>query len=371
MMKFTPVLAAFLSAMLCLLPATHAAGPSQLVSASTTALPAKTTPAPSPATPTVASEAETPQPAAEEAAIPTDMPVARAEPVMERDVTTRLQIFLDQQLFGPGKIDGRPGEFFKKALIRYQRAHGLPETGEMSADIPLDSVYPVYTHYTIKEGDLKYIGEVPSKPAEQAKKKYLPYTSLLELLTERYHCAPEFLEKINRGMNLNNLKPGDSVRVPNVEPFKIEELPKQGFLPEVPERKHRVITINRAEKMLDVMEGDKLLASVPITPGGGRLETPAGNWKILGIATMPTFRWDEGVLNRGVRTEVFHNLPPGPNNPVGVLWIGLNKPGLGIHGTNSPQTIGRSASHGCMRVANWDVIRLSKLITKGMTVVIQ
>lgn len=299
------------------------------------------------------------------------MPVARAEPVMERDVTTRLQIFLDQQLFGPGKIDGRPGEFFKKALVRYQRAHGLPETGEMSADIPLDSVYPVYTYYTIKEGDLKFVGDLPSKPVDQAKKKYLPYTSLLELLTERYHCAPEFLEKINKGMKLGSLKVGDAVRVPNVEPFVIEELPKQGFLPEVLEHKERVITIHRAEKMLDLTEGDKLLASVPITPGGGRLETPAGNWKILGIATMPTFRWDEGVLNRGVRTEVFHNLPAGPNNPVGVLWIGLNKPGIGIHGTNSPQTIGRSASHGCMRVANWDVIRLSKLITKGMKVVIQ
>ncbi|RYD60741.1 MAG: L,D-transpeptidase [Verrucomicrobiaceae bacterium] len=253
------------------------------------------------------------------------------------------------------------------------RAQGLPETGEVDANIPLDSVFPVYTTYTIQEADVKAIGTTPTKPSEQAKKKYLPYTSLLEFLTERYHCDPAFLTKINKGLNLDNLKVGDEVRVPNVEPFKIEELPKQGNLPDRPEYKHRVIQINRAEKMLELKDGEKLIASVPITPGSGSgsTQTPPGKWKILGIAAMPNFRWDEGVLNHGVRTETFHLLPPGPNNPVGVLWIGLNKPGIGIHGTNSPQTIGRSASHGCMRVANWDVIRLSKLITKGMKVVIQ
>lgn len=298
------------------------------------------------------------------------MKVARAEPLIERDVTTRLQIFLDQQLFGPGKIDGRPGEFLVKALKRYQRAHGLPETGVLDANIPLDTVYPVYTHYTIEERDLKVIGNTPSKPSEQAKKKSLPYNDLLEFLTERYHCDPNFLAKLNPGVNLNALKPGVEVRVPNVEAFKIEELPAQGFLPEVPEYKHRVVHIYRGEKMLELLDGDKLIAALPITPGGGKLKTPEGQWRIVGIATRPTFRWDEGVLNHGVRTENFYNLPPGPNNPVGVLWIGLNKPGIGIHGTNQPQTIGRAQSHGCMRVANWDVIRLSKMITKGMTVVI-
>ena len=315
-----------------------------------------------PAPDTAEPEAATPDAAA---------PVARAVPVMERDVTTQLQIFLDQQLFGPGKIDGRPGDFTTKALIRYQRAHGLPETGSVDPNIPLDSVFPVYTHYTIEQRDLQFIGDCPRQPSEQAKKKFLPYTSLLEFLTERYHCAPEFLAKLNRGVNLGALKPGDEVRVPNVEPFKIEELPKQGFLPEIPEYVERVITIRRAEKMLDLYEGESLLASVPITPGGGRLQTPAGKWKILGIATAPTFRWDKSVLEYGKRSENYYNLPPGPNNPVGVLWCGLNKPGIGIHGTNEPQTIGRAVSHGCMRVANWDVVRLSKMITKGMTVIIE
>jgi hypothetical protein len=86
---------------------------------------------------------------------------------------------------------------------------------------------------------------------------------------------------------------------------------------------------------------------------------------------MPTFRWDHSVLEYGVRSSNYYNLPMGPNNPVGVMWIGLNRPGIGIHGTNQGQTIGRSASHGCMRTANWDVVRFAKLVTKGMTVIIE
>jgi lipoprotein-anchoring transpeptidase ErfK/SrfK len=177
--------------------------------------------------------------------------------------------------------------------------------------------------------------------------------------------------KLNKGKNLYALKVGDEVRVPNVEPFKMEELPKEGFLPENPAFTGRVITVNKKEKMLDLTEGDKLLASVPITPGSAHLQTPGGKWRIVGIAAMPTFRWDKSVLDTGKRSDNFYNLPPGPNNPVGVMWAGLNKPGIGIHGTNSPQTIGRSGSHGCIRTANWDAIRLSKMITKGMTVIIQ
>src|ERR1700722_18572001 len=107
-----------------------------------------------------------------------DPPVAKAMPATTRDITTQLQIFLDQQLFGPGKIDGRPGEFVGKALKRYQKAHGLPATGVLDENIPLDSVYPVYTFYTFQEGDLRFVGELPAQPQDQAKKKYLPYTSL-------------------------------------------------------------------------------------------------------------------------------------------------------------------------------------------------
>lgn len=300
-------------------------------------------------------------------ALPDPLPKS-PEPV---ESILRLQIFLDAQLFGPGKLDGRPGEFTTKALKRYQSSHGLPETELTLHTLDLSSVPEVYTNYTIREEDLKFVGELPSQPSAQSKKKYLPYDSLLEFLTERFHCAPELIEFINKPKKMDTLKPGDVVKVPNVQPFLIEELTEIASLPEIPEYLPRVLKIDTREKLLGVFEGDKLLASLPITPGSGYLATPPGTYRILGIAQLPTFRWDKSVLEYGVRSSSFYELPIGPNNPVGVMWIGLNRPGIGVHGTNQPQTIGRSSSHGCMRTANWDVVRLSKIITKGMTVIIE
>ncbi|MFN0075067.1 MAG: L,D-transpeptidase [Prosthecobacter sp.] len=299
--------------------------------------------------------------------IPDPLPKA-PEPI---DDILRLQIFLDTQLFGPGKLDGRPGEFTTKALKRYQRAQGLPETEMAAHTLDLASVPEIYTTYTIRPEDLQYVGDLPHQPSAQSRKKYLPYDSLLEFLTERFHSAPELLEFINRPLKLRALKPGDVVKVPTVQPFLLEALTEVPKLPEVPEYLTRVIKIDTREKVLDLWEGDKLLASLPITPGSGHLATPPGNWRIVGITQMPTFRWDKSVLEYGVRSNNAYELPIGPNNPVGVMWIGLNRAGIGIHGTNSPQTIGRSSSHGCMRTANWDVVRLVKLITQGMPVIIE
>ncbi len=301
------------------------------------------------------------------AIIPDPLPKA-PEPVED---ILRLQIFLDTQLFGPGKLDGRPGEFTTKALKRYQRAQGLPETELPAHTLDLTSVPQNYTSYTIRPEDLQYVGDLPSQPSAQSKKKYLPYDSLLEFLTERFHCAPELLEFINQPMKMGALKPGDIVKVPSVQPFLIEELTQVASLPEIPAYLTRIMKIDTREKLLGLFEGEKMLASLPITPGSGYLATPPGTWKILGIAQMPTFRWDKSVLEYGVRSGDFYELPIGPNNPVGVMWIGLNRPGIGIHGTNQGQTIGRSSSHGCMRTANWDVVRLAKQVTKGMTVIIE
>ena len=296
-----------------------------------------------------------------------DLPPA-PQPV---EAVLRLQIFLDGRLFGPGKVDGRPGEFTLKALHRYQQALGQPPTALHEHQLDLSSIASLYTDYTLRPEDLKFVGELPSQPSAQAKKKYLPYDSLLEFLTERFHTSPELIEHLNPALKVHALKPGDIVRVPNVEPFRIEDLQPIPSLPENPALLSRMVKIDTREKLLGVYEGERLLASLPITPGSGHLATPPGTWKIIGITQMPTFRWDKGVLEYGVRTSHAYHLPIGPNNPVGVMWIGLSKAGIGIHGTNSPQTIGRSSSHGCMRTANWDVVRLVPLLTKGMTVVIE
>src|SRR5437879_1999466 len=122
--------------------------------------------------------------------------------------------------------------------------------------------------------------------------------------------------------------------------------------------------------LLMVFDNYHLFCVFPITPGSKTLPSPVGTWKILGAAIWPWFRYDEGMLNYGVRTENYYNLPPGPNNLVGILWMGLNKPGIGIHGTNNPETIGRAASHGCIRLANWDAARVKDLVSVGNTVII-
>lgn len=288
--------------------------------------------------------------------------------ISRRERTAQLQIFLDQKLFSPGMIDGKEGRFLVEALKRWQRANGLPETGILDASVPIDSIYPVYTFHTVDEAEFKLLGEVPSKPSAQATKKKLPYSNYTEFLAERYHCSIDFLQRLNPAVKFTAIQPGMQIRVPNVEPFKIEEMPKSGMFPDNPELKTRRIVINRKATILELFEGEKIIASVPIAPGSPAHPTPPGKWRILGVAAMPTFRWDKGVLDHGKRTSNFFILPPGPNNPVGVGWIGLNKPGIGIHGTNNPYSIGTWASHGCMRSANWDIARISKMVTKGVEV---
>jgi lipoprotein-anchoring transpeptidase ErfK/SrfK len=296
--------------------------------------------------------------------------VARAEPVAPRDIITRLQIFLDQHSFGPGKIDGGWGEFTAKALLRYQMANGLPATGQIDAALQeeLSKIFPIYTTYTLTADDFHYIGQAPTKPSEAAKAKVMPYRSVEEFLGERFHSDEDFIVKLNKDKKFTALKPGETVRVPNVPPFRIEDVKEVGHLPVENALLKRSIKIDTRYRMLDIYEGDKLLCSYPITPGSTKLPAPIGTWKIIGIATLPWFRWDEAMLMHGVQSDDFFNIPPGPRNPVGIAWIGLNKRGIGIHGTNNPDTIGRSGSHGCIRLANWDAARVIHQVTPGMTV---
>jgi lipoprotein-anchoring transpeptidase ErfK/SrfK len=289
-----------------------------------------------------------------------------ALPNYDEETSTRLQIFLDNNYFGPGKIDGQMGEFFRKALLHYKHLHGMPETGAVDSWL-FDQVPETYTTYTIKLDNLKFIGEAPTKPSEQAKLKYLPYASLLEFVAERFHSSEAYIKKLNPGKNWEALRPGMTLKVPNVLPFEIEKL-SEAFIPANPAFVNRQVFVDTKERFLEIHDGAQLVAEFPITPGSTTLPAPKGTWKIIGIATLPWFRHDEGVLNYGVRTDDFFNLPPGPNNPVGILWMGLNKPGIGIHGTNFPETIGRAGSHGCIRTANWDAARVKDLVSVGNVV---
>jgi lipoprotein-anchoring transpeptidase ErfK/SrfK len=310
-----------------------------------------------------------PSPAAT-VAPPQGKPGPSRQPVADQDTVTRLQIFLDEHSFGPGKIDGHWGEFIGKALQRFQAAHGQQPSGQIDSALrqELRKISPTYTTYTLTASDLHWVGKVPSSPAGMAKLKRILYRSALDYVAERYHADPEFIRKLNSGRNLNDLKKGSKVQVPNAQLFQIESIQAVPDLPPKPEFAQRIIRVDTKGRMLDLVDSNRVIASFPITPGSKSLPAPIGTWKIEKVTTMPVFRWDEAMLKHGRRSSHFYTIPPGPRNPVGIVWIGLNKKGIGIHGTDSPDTIGRSASHGCIRLTNWDAARLVNQVTVGMTV---
>jgi len=301
---------------------------------------------------------------------PQSGPSPIGQPAVDQDTVSRLQIYLDEHSFGPGKIDGRWGEFIGKALQRFQAAHDQPPSGQIDSGLQqeLAKISPVYITYTLTEHDFLWVGKVPSNPAGMAKLKRILYPSALDYVAERFHADPEFIRKLNPGRNLNILKSGSTVQVPNVQPFQIETIQPVADLPSKPEFAQRVIKVDTKGHMLDLVDDNRVIASFPITPGSKSLPAPIGTWKIVKVTTMPIFRWDEAMLQHGRRSANFYTIPPGPRNPVGIVWIGLNKKGIGIHGTDSPDTIGRSASHGCIRLANWDAARVVSQVTVGMTV---
>src|SRR6266480_6961250 len=188
-----------------------------------------------------------------------------ALPNYDQETATRLQIFLDNSDFGPGKIDGRMGEFFRKALISYKHALAMLKTGAVDSWL-LDQVPVTYTTYTIREEDLKSIGNVPSTHAEQAKLKSLPYTSALEFAAERYHSAESYIQKLNPGKNWEHLQPGEILKVPNVLPFEVEKF-TEGKVPENPAFAARKTFVDTKEHLLEVFDNNQLVCVFPITPG--------------------------------------------------------------------------------------------------------
>lgn len=336
-----------------------------------------------------------------------------SEAVPEIEETTRLQIFLDRANFGPGKIDGRYGGFTEKALTLYRQSHGLPEiqrgaaaAGAKSdseskeksriplpdlADMKLADTTPVFVDYQVTDADLKMVGKVPSTIPEMAKLDWIPYASLSEALAEKFHCDLDFLKELNPG-KLETLKAGDVIRVPNVEAFNVtavkdmplldlmdlareesedpkEKKSKSNPADETPPNATELaVKVDTADSMVKLFEKDKLVAAYPVTIGSEQTQSPQGEWKIRGIARLPDFRYDQSFLKTGERGDKTYLLKPGPNNLVGVVWIALNKRGIGLHGTNEPDTIGRSTSHGCVRLANWDIVRLASKLRAGVQV---
>ncbi len=319
---------------------------------------------------------------------------------------TQLQIFLDQANFGPGKIDGHDGAFTRKALTLYRKSKGQAEPAAGAKAPPdtsgldLQSINPVFTQYQITKEDAATVGPLPHGPEAESKVKSLPYATLAEAIAEKFQCDQVLLKQLNK-RKAEHLKVGDTVSVPNVKPFEISAVKslKAGSeaasivanewdeasdqtaskpAEEKPDTKSAEakasgspalsVHVSTTESMLEVLAGDKTVAAFPVTVGSAQTASPIGDWKIRAIAKFPNFRYDKKMLKEGERSADFKMLPPGPNNPVGIMWIALNKKGIGIHGTDDPDSIGRSASHGCIRLANWDVVKVAELAKPGMAV---
>lgn len=314
------------------------------------------------------------------------------------EAATRLQVFLDRANFSPGKIDGRYNDFTWKALALYRESRGeqpqaAPSQSRPHANLPpdvsgldLSSVEPVFVPYTVTEADLQSVGRLPGHVAEEAKMKFLPYRDAADAIAEKFHSDIHFLEQLNAG-KLKKLKAGDQLKVPNVELFElasvkdihpgsetdsraaneVEDQPEtQASTPGQTGAPRNVsIKIDTKTNMLGVFDAGKLIAAYPVTIGSAHTSSPIGEWKVRGIAKLPRFRYDKEMLQHGQRSGNFYMLPPGPRNPVGVMWIALNKKGIGMHGTNDPSSIGKAVSHGCVRLENWDVVRLATKIKSG------
>jgi lipoprotein-anchoring transpeptidase ErfK/SrfK len=199
----------------------------------------------------------------------------------------------------------------------------------------------------------------------------MAYRSLSELVAERFHTDESFLAKMNPGKNIDAMKAGDVIVVPNVRSFRVEEVkPMQAFKEDKTLSSH-IIVVDTTERMAAVYTSDEMMvAAFPITPGKPQF-IPVGTWKVQSMMTTPSFRYDKQFLEEGVRGEEAFQLPPGPNSPIGIIWCGLSKSGIGLHGTALPRTIGRTRSAGCVRLANWDAIRLPTLIRPGTRVIVR
>ncbi|MFD2256721.1 L,D-transpeptidase family protein [Luteolibacter algae] len=290
-----------------------------------------------------------------------------ADSIEKQQQNLRLQILLDSENFGPGVVDGHYGEFTAKALINYRRAKGLAPDA-----LPDISQIRPYTRYTITATDFSPLGTMASSTEEMAKQSKMPYTTLIELLSERFHTTQKFLRKLNPGKNFSSMQAGEMITVPNVKrPFRVDRYPSSYPAAGSSLAANRHVTVDINQRILTIEENGRLIASFPITPGSAEHPAPVGEWRIVGSVPWPWYRYDEGVLKRGERTETFYNLPPGPNSPVGILWAGLNRAGIGIHGTPAPDTIGRAGSHGCIRLSNWDAATFHTIAGKGTKVTIR
>ena len=274
------------------------------------------------------------------------------------------QIALARLGISPGSIDGIYGSQTRSALIAFQRKRGLPLTGLLDADTkPLLLIsLPAMTDYTITAEDLARLMPLPKTWVEKSEQPRLDFENIVELLGERAFSHPQLIRNLNPNVNWNDLSAGATVTIPQVE------------YPSVSNQAARII-FSLQDCVLEAFDDQSnLLVHFPCSIGRLAAKRPAGELHVSAIALDPNYTFDPAVFPESPEAQALGRkliIPPGPNNPVGVAWIGLDRPGYGIHGTPAPEQVGRTESHGCFRLANWNAIYLVKLVWVGMPVLVE
>jgi lipoprotein-anchoring transpeptidase ErfK/SrfK len=291
------------------------------------------------------------------------------------DQALALQVALDKAGFSPGQIDGRPGTFTTRALDAFRAARGLAGPSGALDEATIAALGDVYrtplVQYTITQADVDgpFQDNIPQDMVEKSKLPALGYTSPLEELAERFHASPDLLTRLNRDVTL---AAGANIQVPAVDPLRLPA--RSGERPAAETRDATAASVEISKESNAAVVRDTqgaVLMYAPVTVGSEHDPLPVGDWKITGVFDLPTFSYNPDLFWDADSSHGKAKLAAGPNNPVGVIWIQINREHFGLHGTPEPSQIGRAESHGCIRMTNWDVVRLAALVKNGTPVLLR